>query len=167
MEVPRLGVQSELQLPAYATGTAAQDPSQVFDVHQSSRQHQILNPQNEARDRTHNLMLPSWISFCCTTMGTPQFFLMATFMAYGSSWARDWILDAAATYATAAATPDPLIVSKVGRGANPCVSFGPHPWHMEVPRPGVRSELYLLACATATATSPLWPTPQLTAVLDL
>ena len=27
MEVPRLGVQSELQLPAYTTATATQDPS--------------------------------------------------------------------------------------------------------------------------------------------
>ena len=28
---------------------------------------------------------------------------------------------------------------------------GPHPWHMEVPRLGVKSELQLLAYATATA----------------
>ena len=27
MEVPRLGVKSELQLPAYTTATATQDPS--------------------------------------------------------------------------------------------------------------------------------------------
>ena len=33
MEVPRLGVQSELQLPAYTTATATQDPSQVFDLY--------------------------------------------------------------------------------------------------------------------------------------
>ena len=31
---------------------------------------------------------------------------MAT--AYGSSWARDWIPAAVATYAAAVATPDPL-----------------------------------------------------------
>ena len=32
MEVPRLGVESELQLPAYTTATAAQDPSRVCDL---------------------------------------------------------------------------------------------------------------------------------------
>ena len=30
--------------------------------------------------------------------------------------------------------------------------LGPHPQHIEVPRPGVESELQLLAYATATAT---------------
>ena len=30
--------------------------------------------------------------------------------------------------------------------------LGPHPWHMEVPRPGVKSELQLLAYTTAAAT---------------
>ena len=29
-------------------------------LHHSSRQCQILNPQSETRDRTHNLMVPSW-----------------------------------------------------------------------------------------------------------
>ena len=52
MEVPRLGVESELQLPAYTIATAAQDPSCVCDLHRSSRQHKILNPLIEARDGT-------------------------------------------------------------------------------------------------------------------
>ena len=52
MEVPRLGVESELQLPAYTTATAMQDPSCVCDLHHSSRQGQVLNPLGEARDRT-------------------------------------------------------------------------------------------------------------------
>ena len=42
MEVPRLGVHSELQLLAYATATAMPDLSQVFDLHHSSQQRQIL-----------------------------------------------------------------------------------------------------------------------------
>ena len=29
------------------------------------------NPLSEARDRTHSLMVPSWIRFCCTTTETP------------------------------------------------------------------------------------------------
>ena len=53
MEVPRLGVELELQLPAYTTDTAMQDPSCVCDLHYSSQQHQIPNPLSEARDQTH------------------------------------------------------------------------------------------------------------------
>ena len=33
MEVPRLGVESELQLPAYTTATATLDPSHICDLH--------------------------------------------------------------------------------------------------------------------------------------
>ena len=44
MEVPRLGVKSKLQLPAYATTTATQDLSLVCDLCHSSWQYQILNP---------------------------------------------------------------------------------------------------------------------------
>ena len=56
MEFPRLGVESELQLPAYATAAAAWDLSHVCNLHHSSRQLQILNPLSEARDRTCILM---------------------------------------------------------------------------------------------------------------
>ena len=72
MEVPRLGVQSELQLLAYTTTTATSDVSRVCDLHHSSWQCQILSPLSEARDRTSNLMVPSGIRFCCTTRGTPS-----------------------------------------------------------------------------------------------
>ena len=61
MEVPRLGVESELQPPAYARATATQDPSHVSDQHHSSQQHRILNPLSKARDRTRNLLVPGWI----------------------------------------------------------------------------------------------------------
>ena len=71
MEVPKLRVQLELWLPAYATTTAMPDPSHVCDLHQSSWQRWTLNPLSEARGRTRNLMVPSWICFCCATMGTP------------------------------------------------------------------------------------------------
>ena len=71
VEVPRLGVSSELQLLACTTATAAQDLSHICDLHHSSRQCRILNPLSEARDGTRNLMVPSWIRFCCATTGTP------------------------------------------------------------------------------------------------
>ena len=56
MEVPRLGVASELQLLACTTATATWDPSRVCKLHHSSHQCQILNPLSEARDQTHILM---------------------------------------------------------------------------------------------------------------
>ena len=45
MEVPRLGAESELQLPAYAaaTATAMPDLSRVCNLHHNSRKHRILN----------------------------------------------------------------------------------------------------------------------------
>ena len=58
MEVPRLGVQLELQMPAYATAGATRDPSRVCDLHHSSQQHWILIPLSEARDRT---LVLTWI----------------------------------------------------------------------------------------------------------
>ena len=64
MEVPRLGADSELQLPAYARATAMQDPSHVCDLHLSSLQCQILNPLSEARDRSCILMDTSWAHYC-------------------------------------------------------------------------------------------------------
>ena len=63
MEVPRVGVKSELQLLAYIIATA-KDMSQIFcDLHHSSWQHQILNPLNEARDRTRILIYTGWVRF--------------------------------------------------------------------------------------------------------
>ena len=62
MEVPRLaGVELKLQLPAYTTATATQDPSHICDLRHSSRQHRILNPLSEARDGTCFLMDTSWV----------------------------------------------------------------------------------------------------------
>ena len=56
MEVPRLVVESELQLLAYATATARQDLSRICDLHHSSWQHWIPHPLTKARDRTHVLI---------------------------------------------------------------------------------------------------------------
>ena len=72
MAVPRLGVESELLLPAYTTAIATPDPSCLCDLHPSSRQRRILNPLSKARDRTCNVMAPSRSQFRCTTTGTPS-----------------------------------------------------------------------------------------------
>ena len=61
MEVPRLGVELELQLPAYATATATPDLSCICDLLHSLRQCRILNPLRKIRDQTHILMDSSWI----------------------------------------------------------------------------------------------------------
>ena len=50
MEFPRLGVELEIQLPAYITAIA-QDLSHVHDLHHSSQQRWILSPLSEARDQ--------------------------------------------------------------------------------------------------------------------
>ena len=71
MEIPRLGLKSELQLLAYATAIAMWDPSHACDLYHSSWPHRILNPLSEARDQTHILMDISQIRFHCATMGTP------------------------------------------------------------------------------------------------
>ena len=90
MEVPRLGVEWELQLPTYAAATATGDLSHVCDLHRSSRQPQIAHPLREAGDRTCILTAASWILFHCTMTGTlPSFFglFKAILVAYGGSQA--------------------------------------------------------------------------------
>ena len=54
MEVPRLGVKLELQLPAYTTATP--DPSCICDLHHSLWQRRILNPLSEARNQAGVLL---------------------------------------------------------------------------------------------------------------
>ena len=71
MEVPRLGVELELQLLAYATATAMPDLSRACELHHSSPQRRILNPLSEAKDRTRNLAVSSQIRFHCAMPGTP------------------------------------------------------------------------------------------------
>lgn len=71
MEIRRLGVESELQLPAHTTATATWDLCLVCDLYHSSWQHQIPDPLSEARDWTHILMYTSRTCFRCATTGTP------------------------------------------------------------------------------------------------
>ena len=42
MEVPRLGVKSELQLPVYTTATETLDLNLICNLHHSSQQHRML-----------------------------------------------------------------------------------------------------------------------------
>ena len=81
MEVPRLGVKSELQLPAYTTDTATQDLSCICDLQQSSLQRQILNPLSKVKDQTCNLKVPSRIHFHCEMTEIP-FFVVVFFLLF-------------------------------------------------------------------------------------
>ena len=136
MEIPRWGVESEPQLPAYTTVTARQDPSHGCDLHCSSQQ-----CWREPRDWTHFLMDTSQFPYCRATMATASFSFsfplwipspVIYFIAYSSS---------------------PLLLPPFKKKIScVCVFLGPHPRHTEVPRLGVESEPQLLAYATATAT---------------
>ena len=101
MEVPRLGVELELQLLAYAAAAAMPDPSRVCNLHHSSEQLQIFNPLSEARDRICNLMVPSQIRSRCARMGTSLFIYFCLFRdtleLHGNSRARGAIGAAAAS----------------------------------------------------------------------
>ena len=68
MDVSGLAVESELQLPAYATATATPDLSRICN--HSSLQHQILNPLSEPRDGTLILVNTSRVCYCRATVGT-------------------------------------------------------------------------------------------------
>ena len=65
MEVPRLGVESELQLPAYTTATAPQELSHKLQC-------RMPHPLSEATDQTHILMDTNQIRFCWAMTGTPR-----------------------------------------------------------------------------------------------
>ena len=80
-EVPRLGIESELQLSAYPTAIAIQDLSRVCNLPHSSWQHQILKPLSEARDEPET----SWllVEFISTaTMGTPHSHVLSQAVAF-------------------------------------------------------------------------------------
>ena len=72
LSAPRLGVQSELQMPAYATVTAMPALSHICDPHHSSTQRQIPDTLSKARDQSRILMYTSRIHFRYTTMVTPR-----------------------------------------------------------------------------------------------
>ena len=71
MELPKLGVELELQLPAYATAMAMWNWSHICNLHYSSWQHQILNPLSKTRDQTSILMDTRRTRFPWAKTGAP------------------------------------------------------------------------------------------------
>ena len=113
MEVPRLGVKSDLQLPAYTIAAATWGPSHFSDLHHSSLQCWILNPLSKTRIRTWILMdsyqldlsplchnRNSWLgqfkwghiseAMTSAILGASQFFPMSHLL--GSLLFHDWCL---------------------------------------------------------------------------
>ena len=85
MEVLRLGVELELQLPACAAARAVREPSPVFGLHHSSQQRWILNPLSEARDWTCVLMDTSRACYRWATRGTSHNLFFKNGMTSASS----------------------------------------------------------------------------------
>ena len=82
MEVPRLGVESELQLSAYTTATATWDLNDVCKLHHSLWQRWILNPMSEASDWIPILMDISQAPYLWAITGTsPLTLLIQTFFS--------------------------------------------------------------------------------------
>ena len=74
MELPRRGVKSELQLPAYSTATAMPDLSCICSLCHSLQQCLILNPLSEARGQTCVLMDTTRVLDLLSSSGNSFFF---------------------------------------------------------------------------------------------
>ena len=75
MQVPRLGLKSELQLLAYTTAAAMPDLSCICDLCCNLWPHQILNPLSEAKDGIHILMDTRRLLNLLSHTGTPSFLI--------------------------------------------------------------------------------------------
>ena len=75
MEVHRLGVELELQLPAYTT--AMWDASRICDLHHCSWQCLIFNPLSKGKDRNSVLMDTRQVHFHQAMTRTPTCTLTA------------------------------------------------------------------------------------------
>ena len=62
MEVPKLGVRLELQLPTYTTAEAMPDPSHICDLHHSPWQCRILNPLKPGIKSESSWILVSFVN---------------------------------------------------------------------------------------------------------
>ena len=89
MEVPSLGVHSELELPA--TAAATRDLSQILNLCHSLKQRQILNSLTEAGDGTRILIDTSWVLNPLSRNGNSMMsFFRGNLESY---WKLSWALD--------------------------------------------------------------------------
>ena len=77
MEVSRLGVKSEIQLPAYTTTTAMWDPSCICDLHHSPWQHRpFMHWARPGIEPISSWVLVGFVN-PWATMGTPNILLFS------------------------------------------------------------------------------------------
>ena len=79
MEDPRLGVELELQLPAYATPTIMPNLSCICDLPCSLWQHGILNPLSSTREPAHIFRDTSQVPNPMSYDGNSYMFLFFSF----------------------------------------------------------------------------------------
>ena len=111
MELPRLGVESELQMLSHATATATPVLSRICDLSWSLWQAPSLTHWPRPGIEPMPSRALRWVLKLLSHNGNSdqinlnQFFL-AISIACGSSWARDWTLTTAATRATTVTSLD-------------------------------------------------------------
>ena len=83
MAVPRLGVELELQVPAYTTATATPDPSFTLDLHHSSWQcGSLIHRARPGIETSSSWIVIVFVTHWATT-GTPRTELFKSVDCYG------------------------------------------------------------------------------------
>ena len=99
MQVPRLGLELELQLLAYITATAVSDLSLICDLHHSLWQCQILNPLSKAGIRPHSRGQYVGFLTCWVIMGSPNLYCFnQTFWKSTLLWVKVTLLHFSVAY---------------------------------------------------------------------
>ena len=137
MDVSRLEVESELQLPAY-------------DLHHSSQPCWVLNPLSGARDQIHILMNTSRVCYCWATTGTPVicFEWLFTYSVSKSSLFYIWLPNSSSTICRKDHLSSTAFLWHFFFFS--FFLFRPHPQYLEALRPGIKSEPQQLAGAINT-----------------
>ena len=82
MEVPRLEVKLELQLPVYTTATVMWDPSCIYDLHRSLWKLRIHNLLSKAREGPHILVDTSLFLNLLSHNGNSLFVCLFVFFCF-------------------------------------------------------------------------------------
>ena len=136
MEVPRRGVDSELQLQACATTTATPDLSRIFDLHHSFGPHWILNPLSEARGRKCVLMDTSWaLNLLSPNRNSQMVCFISVFLQHHFGWG--WLV---AYFPMSQSKSWLPLLFKYSSGKVDLFPAGSHQLFCTVPSPGLFRE---------------------------
>ena len=109
LEVPRLGVESELQLPAFITATAMWDPSSICDLYHLKLSF-LIHKKKE-------IITPVFVVVVVVVVVG---LFRAVAVACGSFQARGQIEASLLAYTTARATPDPSHICNLHHSSWQC-----------------------------------------------